>query len=478
MSSKPGSHIKSFRIFTIILSVILLILGLFAILHYFKFGFGVEESKRDYEEIIESKKLKVVLATNPIDYFIYQGQPMGFQLEMLESFAKSKGLDLVINIENDVQKGLEMLLNRECDILAQGIVNSLSQEAYVNYTLPIRSTRLVLVKHVLKNEDILNLKPDIEDNITLKYIYVGKNQTDTKVLKTYLTEIIPNFYLVEIDSLSNEAIIKNVSEGIFDFAVVDYNIAKISESYWHNIDYSTDVSVDKNISWSLRPESKQLLDSVNFWLEDFLQSNDYRRLNLKYINNNKILVDLESDFYSISTGKISEYDDKIRKYSKLINWDWRLVSSLIYEESRFNPDLVSWAGAYGLMQLMPVTFNTFKDPEKSGVDAQIYAGVKYIEFLDKKFFEQVPKQEDRIYFVLASYNIGPGHVEDAIRLAEKYKEDVSSWESVAFYLSNMSNSKYYNDPVVVHGYYPGIYAVSFAESIVKRYEHYKNIIPK
>ena len=170
-------------------------------MHYFKFGFGIEESNRDYEEIIESKELRVVLATNPIDYFIYQGQPMGFQLEMLESFAKSKGLELVIKIENDAQKGVEMLLDRECDILAQGIINFKSR-SYVNYTLPIRSTRLVLVKHVPKNEDILNLKPDTDGNTTLKCIYVAKNQTDIKVLKTYLTEIIPNFYLVEIDSLS------------------------------------------------------------------------------------------------------------------------------------------------------------------------------------------------------------------------------------------------------------------------------------
>jgi membrane-bound lytic murein transglycosylase F len=72
-------------------------------------------------------------------------------------------------------------------------------------------------------------------------------------------------------------------------------------------------------------------------------------------------------FIPLAQEKISEYDDKIRKYSKLINWDWRLVSSLIYEESRFNPDLVSWAGAYGLMQLMPVTFNTLKIRKNQGL---------------------------------------------------------------------------------------------------------------
>lgn len=478
MNPKPGSHIKSFKILTIILFVILLILGGFSVYYYFKIESKLEENKRDYKEIIQSKKIKVVLATNPIDYFIYQGQPMGFQLEILESFAKAKNLDLDISIENDAQKGLEMLQNRDCDILAQGIANSSSLEALVNYTLPIRTSRLVLVKHIPKNEDVLMKSQELDISTELKPIYVLKNQTDIKDLKTYLKDIIPNFYLVEIDSLSNEAIIKNVSDGIFELAVVDYNIAKISESYWQNIDYSTDLSLSKNISWALRPESSQLLDSLNFWLEEFLQSYDYRRLNLKYINNNKTLVDIESEFYSVSTGKISEYDDIIKKYSKIINWDWRLISSLMYEESRFNPNVVSWAGAYGLMQLMPITFNKFNDPQKSGVDAQIYSGIKYIEFLNEKFIEQVPDLENRIYFVLASYNIGPGHIEDAMRLAEKYNADISSWESLAFYLSNLSNAKYYNDALVVHGYFPGIYAVEFAKSIVKRYEHYKNIIPE
>lgn len=209
-----------------------------------------------------------------------------------------------------------------------------------------------------------------------------------------------------------------------------------------------------------------------------MKTSNYNRLSIKYINNSKNLVDFQSDFYSTNSGVISKYDEKIRKYSQLIDWDWRLVSSLIYEESRFNPNVVSWAGAKGLMQLMPATFRKFNDSGKTGIDAQIYAGIKYLEFLDLQFKDEIPEFDNRVYFILASYNIGPGHVEDAMRLAEAESEDFSSWEVVSHYLSNLSNPKYYKQEVVKHGYFPGIYSVEFAKSIMNRYKQYLNVIPE
>lgn len=482
MGTRPGTHIKSFKWLTAIIVLSVIVFGVFVIYRYFDGLASKDDHKRDYTQIKREGKLVVVTGTNIIDYFIYQGQPMGFQLEMIEEFAKLHELELSIIIENDPQKGIDMLLNRECDILAQSTINSSDRDLYVDFTVPVRKTHQVLVQRVatgIANENGVadSLIRDISD-LNLKTIYVQKDGSNLQSLKTLAVEIIRNFYIVEIDSIPAEAIIKNVSKGIYDFAVVDYSIANISKNYWPNIDIETQMSLPQNISWCIRPESGDLLDTLNLWLEKYTASVAYSKLTRKYLYNSRTLVDIESEFYSGNEAKISEYDKIIKKYSREIGWDWRLVSSLIYQESRFNPSAESWAGASGLMQLMPVIYTKFAPAEKSGVEAEICAGIRYLKYLDSQFVSQVSDSSERIMFVLAAYNIGLGHVDDAMRLAEVYKKKQSSWSDVSFYLSNLSNPKYYTDTAVKHGYFPGIYSVDFANSIVNRYKHYLNVIPK
>ncbi len=469
---------KNFKRLTIFLVVATVLLFGLLLFRYFLTKDADEDNKTDYPEIAKEGVLKVVVSTNPIDYFIYQGQPMGFQLNMLEDFAGSHGLALDIIVENDPDKGIDMLMSHGCDLLAQSITNTADRDLIIDFTVPVRKTKQVLVQRTQNaNSGTDTLIRDLSD-LKLKTLYVQKGSSNLKSLNNLASELIQNFYVVEIDSISQEQMIKNVSEGLYDYVVCDYNIAKISQSYYPDIDIETDMSFPQNISWCVRPESEILLDSLNLWLSEYTQSDKYSKLVRKYINNNRILVDINSEFYSGNEGLISEYDESLKKYCNIVGWDWRLIASLVYEESRFNPNAESWAGAYGLMQLMPVIYQKYTDPGISGTEAEIYAGIKYLAFLDSQLSPEVADSADRIKFILASYNIGPGHVEDAMRLAKKHKKNPASWDDVSYFLVNLSNPKYYNDTSVKHGYFPGIYSVDFANSITNRYKHYVNIIPE
>jgi membrane-bound lytic murein transglycosylase F len=184
-----------------------------------------------------------------------------------------------------------------------------------------------------------------------------------------------------------------------------------------------------------------------------------------------------SDYFSLTSGRISQYDELIKKYSGLIGWDWRLLASVIYQESGFDPTAQSWAGAYGLMQLMPNTARRFGVDRNSPPDQHIRAGVEFIKWLDDRFREKIPDQQERIKFILASYNIGYGHIEDAMNLAEKYGKDPHVWDnSVDEFLMMKSNQKYYMDPVVKYGYCRGIETYNFVSEVLERYADYKNIL--
>ena len=182
----------------------------------------------------------------------------------------------------------------------------------------------------------------------------------------------------------------------------------------------------------------------------------------------------------MNSGKVSRYDEYIKKYSEEIGWDWRLLASLIYQESRFSPEVKSWAGAYGLMQLMPITAKRFGVNAKSTPEKQIEAGVEFIKWLDKRFEKQgIKDRNERTKFVLASYNVGLGHILDAQRLAKKNGKNPNVWENnVDEYVLKKSNPKFYKDPVVKYGYCRGSETYTYVYEILDRYEHYKNIIPE
>ena len=127
--------------------------------------------------------------------------------------------------------------------------------------------------------------------------------------------------------------------------------------------------------------------------------------------------------------QICEYDDLIRAEAKKIGWDWRLLASIIYQESNFKPDLVNSKGAFGLMQLMPLTMKKYHITRNSTVEEQLEAGGKVLVRLDKKLAEVVTDSLERVHFVLASYNVGMSRVLSYRELATKNGHNPNVWHN-------------------------------------------------
>jgi membrane-bound lytic murein transglycosylase F len=432
---------------------------------------------RDLSEISESKTLKIVASSNFIDYFVYNGTPMGFYLELINDFANRHNFNVEIIVGKTTLNSISMVENFDCDIYACNWIIPAPTIRDLIATIPVRTSNYVLIQRKpdyywnLNNEQVENsLIKNIKDLTPDKKIY-----TDDMSTKIYNLNI-PN--IVVVDSISIEQIIKMVSDKTLDYAIADLCVAQVLSSYYNNLDIKTEIGKAKDIAWYVRKNSPELLNSLNNWLTEIKTSEKYAELEKKYISQNRMLVNLHSEYYSGNEGKISIYDDLIKEYCKIANWDWRLLASLIYKESRFDPDAVSWAGAVGLMQLMPYTYADLSNDTTWSIPSQLNAGTKYIKYLTSLVPKNIEDTITKTKMVLAGYNIGFGHVEDAIRLSEKYNKDPNSWENISYYLTNLSNHKYYTDSVVKFGYFPGVHSVDFANSIYDRFLHYRNVIPK
>lgn len=469
------------------LAVSKLPLHLLILIFFFYSCKSIEEKKDksiidDFKSIIEDNTLTAVTQNNSTDYFVYKGEPMGFQYELLRKFAETINIKLEVIVENDINKMFSKLNNSECDIIALNLTNTKERKKIINFSVPIIQTRQVLVQRKpdkwqqLSNKSIdKQLVRNVLD-LAHKTIYIQKGAVYLSRLRNLSDEIGDTINIIELEGLDTEEIISMVSSGEIDYTVCDENIGLINKTYHQNIDIKTPISFNQNISWGVRKNSELLLDTLNKWLVDYKKTKKYKELYNKYFHQVKEVHFSKNNYISKRTGKVSEYDDLIKVQSKILKWDWKLLASLIYQESRFLNDIKSWTGAFGIMQLMPSTAEQYGIDSCAELEENLEAGVKYIKWIDEQFNE-IKDENQKIKFTLASYNVGLGHVLDARRLAEKNGKNPNEWDdNVDYFLLHKSNPKFYRDSVVKHGYCRGEEPYNYVASIMERFEHYKNVI--
>ena len=156
----------------------------------------------------------------------------------------------------------------------------------------------------------------------------------------------------------------------------------------------------------------------------------------------------------------------------------RLLAAQAFQESRFDARARSWAGARGLMQVMPATGRQFGIEDLYEPERNVEAAARFVEYLEGFWAERIADPDERLRFLLASYNVGPGHVEDARRLAEKHGDDPDRWTDVRYWLLQKSKRRYYTDPVVRHGFARGLEPVTYVDRILRRFAHYRDLVPE
>lgn len=437
----------------------------------------------DLEEILTAGKIRVVTNYNSTNYFVYKGQPMGYQFELLQEFATFIGVKLEVTVNNDLQTNFEALQNGLIDIIASNLPVMRESEDYIAYTAPHSFSRQVLVQQAYssdqKGSNNIQYNTLIRNQLDLagKSIYVQKGSAYVQRLRNLANEIGDSIHIVEIPDYEVEQLVELVAAGEIPYTVCDENLAIVNLNFYPNLDVETPVSFPQKQAWAVNKNAPELLNAINNWMVSFTQTPRYQRIYQKYFLNKRSIHLVDAGFHSIKGGQVSVYDELIKEESQRFDMDWRLIASIIYQESRFIPDAESWAGALGLMQLMPETAARFGVQSITSPRDNIRGGMQLLQWLDERLALRVEDSNERLKFVLAAYNVGIGHVLDAMKLAEKYGMNPTIWnDNVDFFLLHKSDPKYYNDPVVEFGYCRGEEPYQYVREILERYDHYKNVM--
>jgi membrane-bound lytic murein transglycosylase F len=444
-------------------------------------SYDIEPVDFDFDRIKERGYLTAVVDNSATSYFIYKGQPMGYEYEMLNWLADDLEVELKIIKDNSISSALEKVNRGEADIAAFNLTVTKERKRYVDFTNPLYFVRQVLVQRKPENWRQMKVH-EIENQLirdpiqlTGKKVHVRKSSAFSTRLANLSDEIGGDIIIIEdSSSLEVETLIKMVAEGEIDYTVSDEDVAMLNATYYPIIDVKTPVSFSQQIAWAMRSNADSLENKVNSWLEERQKETDYYVIYNKYFKNLKRSVDRSySEFSSVGGDKLSPFDEEIKATAKEIGWDWKLLAALIYQESKFDPKVKSWAGAKGLMQMMEPTAREFGAKNLYDPIQSLEAGGNYINWLQKAFSKQIQDSVERQKYVLASYNVGIGHMQDAIRLTKKYGGDPTKWEgNVEKYLLLKSQKKYYTDPVVKYGYCRGEEPVNYVHEILDRYQQY------
>lgn len=245
---------------------------------------------------------------------------------------------------------------------------------------------------------------------------------------------------------------------------------KLIES--HHLRPSGATWVEKKSAWAVRPSSPELAAALDDWFKPEMLS-EVKSEQKEVLSTPTVRRHMRAMFVSKKNGIISPYDDIFIHHGRNGGWDWRLLAAIGYQESGFDPEAISWAGARGLMQIMPSTaahlgigVNELTHPETN-----IAASVRYLNELNAHFSD-IRDPYERQKFVLAAYNGGMNHIRDAMRLARKYNRNPQSWEVVSYYVLRLSTPQFYRDPVVKSGYMVGAETYNYVNTIWKRYMNY------
>lgn len=425
-----------------------------------------EQQSRDWEAIKQHGRLRMLTLNNPASYFMWRGELMGFDLDLVRAFAKQNGLHVSVILKDDINQLIEALKNGEGDIIAASLTKTQEREQQgLSFSRPYLKVSEQLVGR--KGSDSIDDLSELENRV------IGINPSTVFYQRLeQLKETYPNITIEKTPGLTTENLIDKMMNESFYATVADSHLLAIEQAHREDLSVLMELNQQSDIAWAFRSDQPKLREQLNRFIKKEYRGLFYNVTYNKYFKNSRRMKAHKADRVT-DNQQLSPYDHLIKPLAEKYSMDWRLLVAQMYQESKFNPKAKSFAGALGLMQVMPRTAREMGFKDLHTPSQGIEAGVTYMHWLEARFPGELDLQE-RIFFTLAAYNAGAGHVRDARRLAKQQGFDPNRWfDHVEKAMLMLSQPEHYKK--ARFGYVRGSEPVHYVKSIRDRYLGYLQI---
>jgi len=251
---------------------IVLFLAMFAL--FIPHSCNIEESYEqvDRPEIVDNsfkktqERGKLIATTdyNSTNYFIYRGEPAGYEYEMLRAYANYIGLDLELVVNDDFETAVAAVNEGKADLIAMGLTINSNRNTVVDFTKPMGQTRQVLVQRKPQNWRRMTSMDKIEESMLRnpldlagKVVYIPRHSSFSQRLRNLQHEIGDSIIIVEFPQTS-ERLIEMVAKGEIEYTVSDEHIALVNQKYFPDIDVKTPISFPQHLAWAVSKNSDSL----------------------------------------------------------------------------------------------------------------------------------------------------------------------------------------------------------------------------
>jgi len=417
------------------------------------------------ERIQKSGVLRLITTRSLNNFYLYKGEPAGFEYELAREFARFLHVDLDV-----VTPGWSNLLIYldlgKGDFVGAGMSITRERMEKVRFSIPYMEVQQQVIHHAL----VFGPK-DIQD-LAFRTIHVRRDTSYHYRLQEIKASGIDVRYVLH-DNVPTEDLIAMVHDREIKFTIADSNIARLNQRHMPDIRVGIPIQKKESLAWAARKNDPEMLEQINRFFLYARETGKLKEIVNKYYGRPKEFdVSEIKTFHKRVQKYLPEYRNIIETQSKKFGFDWRLVAAVVYQESRFDPAAKSMTHVEGLMQVTRATAGEMGIDDRLDPVQSIRAGIRYLHQMYDRF-EDIEDGYQRLLFALASYNVGFGHVLDAMAIAGDRGLDPRKWESLKKTLPLLSRPEFYKK--TKHGYARGWEPVRYVERILAWYDILKQM---
>ena len=416
---------------------------------------------RDWDGIVAAGRLRMLTVNQPDDVLPLAWRTPGVRIRACPGFcfAEANDLELEVVVASDLGQLFDWLAVGRGDLIAANLVRTDEREAMgMRFTRPYLRIRETFVTAGAPVSDL--------DGLSGRRVTVNPLTSYAVSLEGLAKD---SDFDLDFAELSTTGILDAVAAEELDVTLVDGHRAALEATFEPRLSLGPTLEPEKGLRWAVAENNAELRERLDAFVAENYRGYDFNVLHRKYFVNKRRMARQQE--HRVTGDALSPFDEIVKPLAEEAGFDWRLIVAQMYQESGFDPSRVSFAGAEGLLQVLPRTAAELGvDPAKlADPHIGIAAGVGYLAWTRERF-PDLPVGE-QLWFALGAYNAGAGHIRDGRRLAARLNLDGSLWfENVERAMLKLAEPEYAKESV--YGYVRGTEVTRYVREIRDRYGAY------